>query len=396
MTITETLLKAADETGTGQVRRFSLPDANIAVTQITAFNPELLSPGPTHVYLIEGDALLMVDTGLPTQIAKVFSYTWQDRAIPEAVAKLPDDFSLQQIVKGVQSAGYAMEDVDGLIISHGHPDHFFNGRKIQALTGAKTLAHIMDAPEISSPWGMVRNWMAQRLKLQATGMRSHRKPLSYFGQSENIDALGLSLNIDFPIFDDGRLEMDGETIPHVTIRHIPGHSPGGIGLIVGNGDEKLICCGDTLLDPITTIPDNLLHYLRTLAALKSLEDIAWALPGHGRIIRNIPERIAFFEAHHHKRLKNTFDGCRQPVTVWDIAAIPDYFDVHIDPGVYNPLAGKEVISHLELLQMADGIHRSDIKNGIHYFQNSGEAFDDVYDRVMTLVGDDKVNMMMQH
>jgi glyoxylase-like metal-dependent hydrolase (beta-lactamase superfamily II) len=146
MQIKETLLKPADKTGSGQVRRFVLPDNKIAVTQITTYNPSVLSPGPAHVYLIEGEALLLVDTGLPTHIARIFSYTWQDKPVPDDIARLPEDFSFQQIVQGIQVAGYAIEDVAGLIISHGHPDHFFNGRAIQKTSGAKVSAHILDAP----------------------------------------------------------------------------------------------------------------------------------------------------------------------------------------------------------------------------------------------------------
>ncbi len=396
MKIKETQLKPADVTGSGQVCRFTLPGSEISVTRITTFNPGVVSPGPAHVYLVEGESLLLFDTGLPTNTAKLFSYTWQDAPVPDDVEALPDDFSFQQIVAGIELAGHTIEDIEELVISHGHPDHFFNGGAIVERSGANVTAHIMDAPEISSPWGLVRNWMAQRIKMQASGMDEHQKSLHLFGDTLDPEAFGFSLKVDTPVFMDGPLQLAGSTVSGVTVKHLPGHSPGSIGLVIGDGEEQILLCGDVLLDPITTSPDNLLVYLKSLTELKSMKRIEMALPGHGKTIRNVKDRISFFEMHHCRRLEKTYGGCSKAASIWDIAMIPGYFDVTLDPKRYNPLAGREVIAHLELLQMVDGIHRASIQNGIHYFRNSAEPFEIVYKRIVELVQDDRTMMIMRH
>jgi hypothetical protein len=77
----------------------------------------------------------------------------------------------------------------------------------------------------------------------------------------DLNSMGMALKVNQPIFHDGpvtstarRSEMWSETPPR--------HSPGSIGLLVGqNGDDKALLCGDVLLNPITPHPDDLLVYL---------------------------------------------------------------------------------------------------------------------------------------
>ncbi len=62
-----------------------------------------------------------------------------------------------------------------------------------------------------------------------------------------------------------------------------------------------------------------------------------------------------------------------------------YFDAYLNPLKFNPLAGTEVLVHIEILKMVEAVCRVDIRNGVHYFQNSGEPFQEVYGRVLELV-----------
>ncbi len=74
MNLKETILKPNTEIGSGQVRRFTMPDSDTIITQIRTFCPDMIGPGPTNLYLIEGDGLVPVDTGMPTHLAKAFFY----------------------------------------------------------------------------------------------------------------------------------------------------------------------------------------------------------------------------------------------------------------------------------------------------------------------------------
>ena len=111
------------------------------------------------------------------------------------------------------------------------------------------------------------------------------------------------------------------------------------------------------------------------------------LPAHGRAIRDLKGRAEFLREYHRDRLKLTYDMCRVPCSVWDIATMADYFDTYVDPRKFNYLAGLEALVHVEILNMVGGMERTHIQDEVHYFKNLGEPFDSVYGRVIELVQD---------
>lgn len=397
MEIRTKVLKPSGILNSGRVRRFVLPDKRTRITQITTFCPDMVGPGPTHVYLIDNGKKVLVDTGIPTLLAKAMFYAWRGEPIPPEMAAIPDDCNEKQLQEGLALAGCSMPDIDAMVISHGHPDHFLMGTYIAGRGQPEVIAHILDAPEISSPWGMLRHWVLRRRELKGGGVPQPKERIESMTRGLDLESLGFSLKIDSPVFRDGPLRIRGESLEGIEVKHLPGHSPGSIGLMIGReGEGRVLVCGDVLLYPITPIPEELLQYLRTLDTLKSFEDIALVLPAHGRAIRNVRARILTLEKHHRSRLKRTFRACAGPCSVWDIATLPRYFDVSVDPGKFNPLAALEALAHMELLLGVDGLFREDTRAGVHYYQNSGEPFRDVYGRIQDLVKDRRVNPIMRY
>ena len=374
--------------GTGRVREYRLGRKR-RLFQITTFCPDLIGPGPTHLYLIEDDALILVDTGIPTDLAKNTFYFWRNQRIPEDVGALADDYSEQELLSGIKKTGHDVKDIDYIVLTHGHPDHYLLGEKLVEMSGAKVAAHVSDSDQVSNPWGMIKFWIERRPALMAMGMPMPRQG----GRSnatigpENMD---MSLRIDFPIAFDGRLNLGGFEKDEICVRNFGGHSPGGISILLydDKGKEAIMLCGDTLLNPITPHPDDLVAYLRTLKAMKKLEEVVLTLPAHGMTLSNLPKRLDFLERHHEDRLRVTYETCKSPHSVWQIATMKGYFDVFVDPKKFNPLAGQEAFVHVELLQLAGGLHRSHTDGFTHYFENSGEKFEDVYERVQNLLDDE--------
>lgn len=401
MKLEQTELKSNSKIGSGQVRRFVFPDGKLRVTQITTFCPDLIGPGPTHLYLIESDALILVDMGIPTNMAKAFFYHLRKQPVPPEIEALPSDYSEQELLDGFKLAGYSIQDVDLVVISHGHPDHFLMGSSILRRGKPDISAHILDTPQICNPWGLLSLWFSRQQQMAGTGMPA---PWSAKGngreelaQGLDFDSLGLALNVNSPIFNNGPLNIKGSPVRGVDVKHLPGHSPGSIGLFVGpNGDEKILLCGDVLLNPITPHPDDLLVYLQTLQDLSKIDDVALVLPAHGESIQDLKERASFLLHHHHHRLRTTYEACSEPRTVWSIATMSGYFDTYVDPDKFNLMAGTEALVHLELLNMVDGLHRCDIRDQVHYFQNSAEPFEDVYDRIRELIADKRIKTIMRY
>jgi glyoxylase-like metal-dependent hydrolase (beta-lactamase superfamily II) len=400
MHIQETELKPASSIRSGSVRRFALPNGMPRITQVTTFCPDVIGPGPTHLYLVESDALVLVDAGIPTALAQMFFYHWRNQPMPKEVEVLAPDHSEQEFVQGVDTAKLSPKDIELLVFTHGHPDHFLMARAILERCNASVSVHIRDTPEICNPWGMLNSWYARVRQMGATGMPAPRSMAQGEIRQElhglNLESLGLSVTIDAPLFDEGPLHLNGAALPHIGIIHIPGHTPGSVGLLIGESPQRVLLCGDVLLDPISPHPDELLTYLRTLEYLDGMSgSVALALPAHGQPIRDLRGRVAALREHHRTRLRLTYDACAVPRSVWGIASMPNYFDTYVDPKRFNMMAATEVLAHVELLAMVRGVARADIREGIHYFLNSGEPFEEVYARIRTLVTESNTVPMLR-
>jgi glyoxylase-like metal-dependent hydrolase (beta-lactamase superfamily II) len=380
--------------GTGRVKKYRLGRKR-RLFQITTFCPDLIGPGPTHVYLIEDDALILVDTGLPTGLAKDMFYYWRNQRIPADVEALEDDYSEKELLSGLELTGHDAKDIDFVIISHGHPDHYLLGKKLVEMSGAKVAAHVCDTDMICNPWRMIKFILERRPALRAMGMPLP-KPLGRKGALGS-EAPDFSLHVDYPIAFDGKLRLDGFEKDSIHLKRYPGHSPGGMAILLhdDDGKETIMLCGDTLLYPITPHPDDLVSYLRSLKAMRKHEDVALVLPAHGKAMANLHKRLDFLEKHHKHRLHLTYKACTRPQSIWQIATMRQYFTVKVDPARFNPLAGTEAYLHVELLQMAGGLHVSYRDGRIHYFENSGEKFEAVYERVQNLLDDENTTLLVR-
>lgn len=381
--------------GTGRVREFRL-GRDRRLFQITTFCPDLIGPGPTHLYLIEDEVLILVDTGLPTNLAKNMFYYWRNQRIPPDIEALVDDYSERELLSAIELTRHDVKDIDFIVLTHGHPDHYLLGKKLVEFSGAKVAAHVSDSDQVANPWMMVKFWVERRPMLMAMGM-----PLPKQGGRSRAtvspEHADLSLRVDCPIAFDGRLQLDGFEKDSICVRHFPGHSPGGIAILLYDdaGKEAMMLCGDTLLYPITPHPDDLVAYLRTLKQMKRLRNIVLTLPAHGKLLSKLSRRLHFLEKHHEHRLRLTYETCERPRSIWQIATMRGYFDVFVDPAKFNPLAGQEAFVHVELLQLAGGLHRSHVDGFVHYFVNSGETFEDVYTRVQDILNDENSTTLMR-
>lgn len=387
--------------GSGGVKEYIIPGSSTRVVRIKTFCPDLIGPGPTNVYLIRNETTVMVDAGIPTNFAKAFFYSWRNQPIPADIDDLAPNHSEIELTQGLDAAGTSFSDIKRLVITHGHPDHFLLARFLLDRTSASVSAHILDTPNICNPWGMLHMWISRQGQMAATGM-----PAAISARPENrervfagldLDSLGLSVPVSAPLFGNQYLEVQGKEIPEIRTKHLPGHSSGSIGVIVGpEQGKKVLLCGDLLLDPITPHPDDLLVYLQTLEELASYNDIDLVLPAHGEEITDLKSRVAFLREHHRNRLEFTWLACSTPKCVWDIATTPGYFDTYVDPQKFNLLAGTEALVHMQLLFMVDGLQRFRIQDGVHYFMRNREDFDHVYERICQLIADKRTRAIMKY
>ena len=387
MRITEKKLRPPSELGSGLVRRFTLPRSKVAVTQITTFCPDGVGPGPTNLYLIETDRLILVDAGLPTGLVVPLFYQTFQRPLPDRYRDLDPELSLNELTSGLDLVGRGLEEIELLVLTHGHWDHFLMARRVVQKSRAKIAVHLLDTPRVCNPWAMLLFWESRWQEARLMGLPPPPPLNQELVRRLDPRKLGLGLAIDHPLTREGHLPSGPAEEP-VEVIHIPGHSPGSIGLIVGREDEdRILISGDVILTPISPIPHELEPYLKTLSRLRGFEEPFLVLPAHGRAVRELKDRAGFLLNHHYRRLRKTFEACAEPASAWEVALGQGYFDIVVDPEKFNFLAGHEAMAHLRLLEAVKAVEVTEVREGCLYFRSAEEDFGTVRDRIEKLIGD---------
>jgi glyoxylase-like metal-dependent hydrolase (beta-lactamase superfamily II) len=235
-----------------------------------------------HAYLLQdGDGWTIIDTGL--------HYPPGEEAWRAAFAQY----------------GVVPTAIRRIILTHAHPDHYGMAGWLAAQSGAAVLI-----PPIEREFARV-TW-------QVEGNDRHAV-INFFRQYGVPEALLLVMDRDLA-------ELREMTVPHPPMlvdlvaeevlqigvrefRLIPaaGHSDGQFVLYCAA--ERLLIGGDAVLAKITPNVGRwpwgdrnpLATFLATIDRLADLE-VDLVLPGHGSLIRNMPERLAALALHHAERL----------------------------------------------------------------------------------------------
>jgi glyoxylase-like metal-dependent hydrolase (beta-lactamase superfamily II) len=313
--------------------------------------------GPTNVYLAQGThGWLLVDTG------------WDCAEAREAL-----ESQLREI-------GLGFADIEQIVITHVHIDHYTLIGRVKELSGAKTAFHQKDY-EILQAMSLSKGDYAARLlrQFQANGF-----PEDELTQISNIYSIGKRLT--YPLDPPDVALQDGDVIStglfDFEIIWTPGHTPGNTCLY--EPIKKILLTGDHIL-PITTpninmqapSDDNpLKDYLESLRKVSRL-NVDLVLPGHEHIFAHLQERILFLLSHHDQRLDHVFRASRgDGKTAYQIA--------HEVPWVIEPegfrevafedlaimdkaMAVGETLAHLEYLRF-EGRVEKDSRNELIFYR----------------------------
>ncbi|MFO8101935.1 MAG: MBL fold metallo-hydrolase [Dehalococcoidia bacterium] len=238
--------------------------------------------GYINTYLIEGDKeRAMVDTG------------WND---PKAL----EDFARQ-----LESLGLGLENIDRVIYTHIHPDHFGLAGIIKAGYGIELVAHREGKALIDYRYYGREHFIPELgdWHLLHGGTRTHAEAVI----ANSTDYT----NHVCPVFPDILLG-GGETIDispfHLQVIWTPGHDNDHI--CIYEKGAGLLFSGDHILPD--TVPHIGVHsdisfnpHTSYMESLKALRDIParTVLPGHERVFDTLPERIEQLLAYH-TQLKN--------------------------------------------------------------------------------------------
>lgn len=265
------------------------------IRRVLAPNPSPMTGPGTNTYLIgSGSEVLVVDPG---------------PAIPD---------HLQAIMGALQSG----EQITKIVVTHAHADHSSLARGLQAQTGAEILA-FGTAGEARSP--IMRS-------LAEAGLT---------GGGEGVDLT----------FVPDRRITDGETISgpwgHVVALHCPGHMAEHLCLscdgILFSGDHAM-GWSTSLVSP----PDgDMGAYMRSLERLMA-SDWHLMLPGHGKEVRPVAERLS--ELYRHRRMRE--QAIRDTLTQGPASPFQLAEQLYLDtPAALLPAATRNILAHL--IDLAD-------------------------------------------
>ena len=288
-------------------------------------------PGPVNVYLFKGQQTTLLDTGVSTTVS-----------------------ILEQSLKYL---GMAFSDIDRIILSHGHIDHYGAARHIVRRSRGNTsvAAHRADAGVIETGIDVPNRDFARFYRLMGVPFIF---TFLFYGVDFFFSTLAENCRVDTYL-------ADGEKIllgPYdATVISTPGHSRGSICLFLEK--EGILFPGDHILGHITPnafvmmesdfdIPWRM-SQVEFYDSLAKIEAIAPRIvhPAHGKPITDLPKTAAMFREQFSLRQQKIITILKEgESTVYLIARrlFPEISGKRLPLEIF--LAVSEVFTHLQVLE----------------------------------------------
>jgi glyoxylase-like metal-dependent hydrolase (beta-lactamase superfamily II) len=315
-----------------------LPDPSLPYLHAVEV-PTPFPVGPITVYLgmAPGEPLTLIDTGPRT--------TRSRSALDEGLANL----------------GCTVSDLDRIVITHAHVDHFGLAAELKAESGAEVATHRWNVEAIADRAGDSERRTAFYADLFRRAAVPAHILAAMYEATRGVNHFSAMVAVDRTLGEGDLLPLAGRPWQ---VLHTPGHAAGLICLYEPSGEVLL--SSDHLLADISSNPvvepppPGQSERLRSLALYRdALQRVAAlgvrrALPSHGPVIEDVAGLVAQRLAFHRQRLDRIVEALRAGArTTWDLTQT-------LFPGrspLDTFLAVSEVIGHLDVLEMEGRVGR---------------------------------------
>jgi len=283
-----------------------------------------------------GFAYVILGAGVPTLIDTGSGYGRSTDDLIAGIAQLPELFGVE----------FQATDIERIIISHGHVDHFGGLTSVyEAIGGAKVGIHPLDRRNLTNyEERVVVATKNLTIYLERAGINPERlaQLLEMYGFSKRHVT---SMEVDFT-FDDGYV-LDG-----MEFFHVPGHCPGQVAIRIGDillsADHILSRTSPHVAAESITHYTGLGHYMESLRKIRRLDGIRLTMGGHEEPMEDLHGRIDYLQERIQIKLERVLDIIRDSDEPLSISGISKrlYRDKH---GFDVLLALQEAGAHVEYL-----------------------------------------------
>ena len=340
-------------------------------------------PGEEELLAVAADAgihRLAIPT--PFQVGRVNAYLIEDSPLTLIDSGPNSERSLQELERGLAARGHAVEDIELLVITHQHVDHFGLAATLAQRSGAEVAAIGGLAPYLREfdTATELDDRFAQRVMLR------HGIPADVITTLRAVSASfrtwGAAVGVTRPVYDGEELRLRDRTL---RVLHRPGHSPSdtvfvddrsevGQGAIMFAADHLLanISSNPLLARPLDAGPDftgprprALIDYIASLEHTRAME-LSLVLSGHGPPIADHASLIDS-RLHMHRRRAERIHGliAARPLTAHEIA-VELWGNVAVTQAY---LTLSEVLGHVDLLLDEHRVvEREDADDGVVRFE----------------------------
>ena len=139
--------------------------------------------------------------------------------------------STGKLLPNLKAAGIAPEDIDTVILTHGHPDHIGGNTDSDGRLTFPDARYVMCKAE----WDF---WTSGKAEAK---LDKHVKEVLLKSALKNLPPIQNQLDL---------VDHEMEILPGVQTIAAPGHTPGHMALTISSEGEQLLCVSDTVLHPI--------------------------------------------------------------------------------------------------------------------------------------------------
>lgn len=318
-------------------------------------------------------------------LGHVNCYVLEDeRGVAVVDPGLPGPDSWQHLVDRLGRAGFAVDDVHTVVVTHSHPDHFGGAARLRYEAGADIVTHETfstmfdrvgvdddedsEALDLNDPDARLAAIERHFATPTPWGGRRGGPPPEFIERVLNSagDPTG-----SFATPRPTRPLSDGQTIKLARREWVAMHTPGHTydHLCLYDPEFGVVLTGDHVLPSITPhisglAPDDdpLAVFFESLQRMADMTDVTVALPAHGRPFTDLRGRAEAIMEHHEERL----GVIREALPTLPNGTVPDFMRVLFRERSWGEMAESETFAHLEHLRERGELVRHSEHGIAHY------------------------------